>query len=159
MSRITAVARRELEVLFRSPIAWVAGTAFFLWNGLAYQDLVEGYVAISRGALAEGGTPATGVTGAVLEPLFLGLVVTILVFAPFLTMRSIAEERKTGSEEILLSLPLSEGQVVLGKFLAGLGGLAFLLGPTLIFPGGALPGGTPGVGSGGRWLSGSCTRR
>jgi len=59
---------------------------------------------------------------------------SLLLLAPAITMRLFAEERRTGSLELLITLPVTEAEVVLGKFLAALTVVLFAIGLTLTYP-------------------------
>jgi ABC-2 type transport system permease protein len=59
--------------------------------------------------------------------------IVLLFLAPILTMRAIAEERRSGTIEVLLTSPITEGQVVVGKFLGALASYAFLWVPTVVY--------------------------
>ena len=113
MPTAIAVARREMRTFFNSPIAYIVLCGFLLLAGwLFFSTLFLGGQASLRG--------------------FFGLApVLFVVFAPALTMRLIAEERKTGTVELLLTLPVRDVEVVLGKFLAALGMVAAALVCTL----------------------------
>src|SRR5688500_11565610 len=108
-----AVARREFKSFFNSPIAYIVLGVFLLVGGwLFFSTLFLGGQASLRG--------------------FFGVApVLFVVFAPAVTMRSIAEERKSGTLELLLTMPLRDWEVVAGKFIASLAmvgvGLLFTL--------------------------------
>ncbi|MBI4213063.1 MAG: ABC transporter permease [Chloroflexi bacterium] len=113
---IIAITERELRSYFVSPVAWVV-TAFFvaIWGILFFAIVTSG-------------------REAVLRPLLSNFSITFLFVGPFLTMRLIAEEAKTGTLELLLTQPIREVELVVGKYLASLGFLAFMLAVTLYFP-------------------------
>lgn len=97
---ILAIMQRELASLFFSPIAYVVAFVFLVFTGLSFvnETLVAG-------------------TEANLRPLF-DRMAALLVFAlPVLTMRSVADEFATGAIESLMTAPVTDGAVVLGKFL------------------------------------------
>ncbi|WNG19416.1 ABC transporter permease subunit [Cystobacter fuscus] len=116
MGTTLAVARREFRSFFNSPVAYIVLGGFLLTAGwLYFSTLFVAGQASLRG--------------------FFGVApVLFVVFAPAVTMRLIAEERKSGTLELLLTLPLNDWQVVTGKFLAALGmvGVGLLL--TLPYP-------------------------
>lgn len=113
---ILAVAEREIRSYFTSPVAWVVTAVFIgLWGFLFW-----GIVAQSREAN--------------LRPLLSNFSVTFLFIGPFLTMRLIAEEARTGTLELLLTQPLREAELVIGKYLGSVVFLLFLLTMTLYFP-------------------------
>lgn len=103
MSTTCSIARRDFQAYFNSPAAYVVLGVFLLVLGyLFFSTLFLGGFASMRG--------------------FFGVApVLFVVFGPAITMRLISEERKSGTIEQLLTLPVSNLQVVLGKFLAALG--------------------------------------
>ncbi|QDU85374.1 ABC-2 family transporter protein [Planctomycetes bacterium Pla163] len=111
VAKVSAVARRELGAAIDAPSAWVAAGAFaialqglFFFAGYPIGDL-------RFPGLWEGRVASLQVLFAWLPPLF-------AVLAPAFTMGSWAEERRAGTEELLLTWPIASWQVVLGKFLA-----------------------------------------
>ncbi len=101
MSAVFAIMRRELRSYFVTPLAYVFLVIFLLLaNGLTFYvgDFYE------RG-LAD------------LQPFFEFHPWLYLIFAPALTMRLWAEERKSGTLELLFTLPVTLTQAMLGKFL------------------------------------------
>lgn len=121
-ARIHAVLRRELGAAIDAPSAWVAAGAF----ALALQTLFffAGYPIgdLRFPGLWEGRVASLAVLFAWLPPLY-------AVLAPAFTMGAWAEERRGGTEELLLTWPIATWQVVLGKFLAA---WALLMGTTLV---------------------------
>jgi ABC-2 type transport system permease protein len=111
-----AIAQRELKTYFVSPVAYVV-TAFFL--------LIAGYL---FAAILLQSNEAT------LRYLQSNLSVIWLFVTPFLTMRLLAEEQRTGTIELLLTNPVREFEVVLGKYLGALMFLLFMLTFTLYYP-------------------------
>lgn len=110
------IARRELGSYFTSPIAY-AVTAVFL--------LVAGYF---FGLILYYSREAT------LRYLFYNLTTLLLLTGPALTMRLLAEERKSGTIELLLTAPVRDGEVIVGKFLAALLLWTLMLALTLVYP-------------------------
>jgi gliding-associated putative ABC transporter substrate-binding component GldG len=118
MNNVVAIARRELRTYFNSPIAYIvlgvflvtAGWLFFFYSGLFI------------------------VGRATLRPFFSVAPLLFMLLAPAITMRLVAEERKTGTLESLLTLPVREWEVVVGKLTAALGMVAVGLLFTIPFP-------------------------
>lgn len=113
MNGVLAVAKREFKTFFASPIAYIVLGGFLLVSGWLYFStlLLAGQASLRS---------------------FFGIApVLFVVLVPAITMRSVAEERKSGTLELLLTMPLEDWQIVLGKFLAALGmvgvGLAWTL--------------------------------
>lgn len=126
------IAGRELRSLFLSPLAWaiLAVTQFIL--GYVFLVQIETF-AIYQPQLA-GLDSAPGVTDIVAAPLFSSSAVILLLVAPLLTQRAIAEERRAGTLTLLLSSPVSPSAIVLGKFLGLMGFFLTLIGLTALMP-------------------------
>lgn len=116
MTRIGLIAYRELKSYFSSWMAYIVGAGFLAISGFIF------YVILLGGREAE------------MRWSFHNMAVTLLFVAPLLTMRLLAEERRSGTMELLLTSPVTDLQVVAGKFLAAVGLLAVLLGVTAHFP-------------------------
>lgn len=118
------IARREWLSLFVSPLAWtLLGVVVFIVAWMFLSQL-EAYLQIAHRFNAVQDAP--GVTELVVTPVLGSLAVISLMIVPLLCMRSFAEERRSGSLNLLLAAPVSSVQIVLGKFL-GLAGLLFIL--------------------------------
>ena len=107
------IAKREVFAYFVSPIAYVVTVVWLIWCGLQYYLLAGLYA----------GAPSLSASSNPLSAFFGGSVlffIPLLVFAPVLSMRLLAEERHTGTLETLLTAPITTAHVVLGKYLAGL---------------------------------------
>lgn len=102
MEGTLAIARREFRTFFASPIAYIVLGGFLLLAGwLYFSTLFLAGQASLRG--------------------FFGVVpVLFVVLVPSITMRALAEERKSGTLELLLTFPMEDWQIVAGKFLASL---------------------------------------
>ena len=122
MRNILAVCSKELYTYFVSPIAYFVCFVFIAILGFLFSIVL---ITASRQGL-------TG--GAVMETLFGQMAIILLFFTPVLTMKLFAEERKSGTIELLLTSPITDGQVVLGKFLASATLMLTMLGLTLLFP-------------------------
>lgn len=114
MNAAFIIARREIFSFFVSPIAYVVITAWLLWSGAVFWMLMS-FVAGQGVAQAASQTPITLIFGG--TTLF---YIPLLVFVPIVTMRLVAEERRTGTIELLLTAPVRDVEVVLGKYLAAL---------------------------------------
>ena len=122
MKNILAVCTKELYTYFVSPIAYFVCFVFIAILGFLFSIVL---ITASRQGL-------TG--GAVMETLFGQMAIILLFFTPVLTMKLFAEERKSGTIELLLTSPITDGQVVLGKFFASILLMLIMLGLTLLFP-------------------------
>lgn len=124
MNAIWTIAKREIFSFFVSPIAYVVLTVWLLFFGVVFYVLALVF-AQQPGAQTNLLTAFFGGTTLFYLPL--------LVFAPVITMRLLAEERSSGTIEALLTAPVSEVSVVLGKYLAALAFWMVLWLPTLSY--------------------------
>jgi ABC-2 type transport system permease protein len=124
MRKLLALVNRELLAYFSSPLAYVVLTAFLFVNGYVFYLIVA--------FLNDPRTQAM----APLKLIFGGTIffwLYLLFVVPVITMRLLAEERRSGTLEVLLTSPVSEGQVVIGKFLAAFVFYVFLWVPTVAY--------------------------
>jgi gliding motility-associated transport system permease protein len=126
MNGIRATLARELRAYFLSPLAYIVAALLLVVNGLTFGVIVSFL-----------NDPRAGV-GAPLE-FFFGQTIyfwlVLLFITPVVTMRLISEERRSGTIETLMTAPITEGQVVIGKFLAAWLFYVFLWLPTLSYAG------------------------
>jgi ABC-2 type transport system permease protein len=120
MDKIWTIARRELKSYFDSPVAYIVLVAFLL---------VAGWMLFSTLFLSERADMRI-----FFNPSFFSPTALLVIIAPAISMRLMAEERKTGTLELLTSMPISDTQVVAGKFLAALLLMASGLALTLMYP-------------------------
>lgn len=136
MKGLIAVYRREVGSYFVSPIAYIVVGLFLLVCGWFFYSILTYFIAqsvTSQMRSQMGAPPAMDVPGLVIQNFF-GIVSTIILFLlPMLTMGIYSEERKRGTMELLMTSPLTEFQIVFGKFLASLTLLLVMLAPTLIY--------------------------
>ena len=123
-----AIAQRELKSFFVSTIAWIVMAAFLLISGFLFSAIL------------------LSTNEASLRYLISNLSVILLFIAPFLTMRLLAEENRMGTVELLLTNPVRDAEVVLGKFLGVMGFVLVMLLFTLYFPALLFVFGTPDPG-------------
>lgn len=114
MNTTLAIARREFKGYFNSPVAYFVITVFLVMVGVLF---FIPFFAQDRVSMRD----------------FFGLVPFLLIFfAPAITMRLIAEERRSGTLEMLITMPVRDADVIVGKFVAALGLLFVAL--LLTFP-------------------------
>jgi ABC-2 type transport system permease protein len=123
VNKFLAIVGREWRAYFFSPLAYVILAAFLLMNGLIFSAIIA--------FLNAPGAPK----GQALPFLFTNTYFWIfnLFVVPIITMRLFAEERKTGTFETLVTSPVSDTTVVLGKFTGALGFFLTLWAPTLVY--------------------------
>jgi ABC-2 type transport system permease protein len=131
----TAVLRKELEVYFATPIFYITGFFFLVLGGYFFYSNSVYYSIISFQAAQNIQMAAyLNPLQMVFRPLFATLGVVLLLLVPLLTMRLLAEEKKTGTAELLFTYPLTDWSIILGKFLAALLVYVIFLAFTLVYP-------------------------
>lgn len=133
--RAWAVFKKEIRLYFGSPIAYAVFTIFAVVAGWFFYSVFGWYVLVSmQAAMNPMMARDLSVTEGVLRPLFQNISVIMLLMMPILTMRLFAEEKKSGTIELLLTFPVRDGEVLVGKYLAALGIFAGMLSLTLAYP-------------------------
>src|SRR5690242_1862039 len=130
MRQIFAVFKRELGLYFRSPIAYAVAFALLLFIGVLFSGNLAQAVQYNSSQLQQGGQGARA-SDLNLAPSLLTFLMFLI--APLLTMRLLAEESREGTIEVLMTLPMTEGQFIIGKFLAVWGYYTILLLLTTIY--------------------------
>lgn len=120
MRKILAIAQRELRGYFDSPVAYIVLVTFLLVAGWMYFNAL---FLMGRADMRPFFAPS------IFSPSML-----LVILVPAITMRTIAEERKTGTIELLTTMPIRDGEIVIGKFLAAMGLVATALLLTLAYP-------------------------
>jgi ABC-2 type transport system permease protein len=130
------VFKKEMRLYFGSTVAYVVFTFFLLISGWFFSQIFLYYSDVSmRSFMQPGFGQNLNITENVMRPLFTNMSVVLLFFIPMLTMRLFAEEKKSGTIELLLTYPVRDGEVLAGKFLAAQALYALLLALTLVYPG------------------------
>ncbi|MDF1551462.1 MAG: ABC transporter permease subunit [Deferrisomatales bacterium] len=135
MTVTLTIAAKELRSYLLSPVAWVVATVFLGVTGLLFYNLVNWYSLQSFQMMQlPGAGSELNVNRLVFEPVFHNVAVTLLLLVPIVTMRLLAEERRSGTLQLLFTSPVRLGEVVLGKYLAVVLLLAGILLLTLYMP-------------------------
>ena len=113
MKKAWIIGKREFSSYFDSPIAYVTLTTFLLLVGL---DFFFGFL----GSVSGGGEDFFEANEATMRNLFDGVPILLAIFMPAVSMRMISEEKKTGTMELLTTLPVRDRDIVFGKFVGGL---------------------------------------
>ncbi|MBI4492429.1 MAG: ABC transporter permease subunit [Chloroflexi bacterium] len=116
MTNTLAIAQRELKTYFVSPIAYVVATLFLVMAGYLFSAILY------------------STQEATLRYLLGNVSVIFLFITPALSMRLLAEEQRSGTIELLLTNPVRDVELVLGKYLASVLMLLATLAPTLYYP-------------------------
>ena len=114
MSGLLAIYRKELATYFRSPIAYYVVAVFLLGTGYFFL-----YNVVLTGETTMAGT-------------FQNMGLLLLTLAPLISMRLLSAEYSAGTAELLLTLPLSPWQIVLGKYLGAVTILVIIAAGTLV---------------------------
>ncbi|MCU0587494.1 MAG: ABC transporter permease subunit [Syntrophobacteraceae bacterium] len=132
MKGFAAVYRKELYSLFASPIFYVVAvvflviTGYFLYSLVAYYNILSFQASQNPMALKQ-----LNMSDMVVRPFFGDVSIVLLLISPLLTMRLYAEERKTGTIELLFTYPISDRSTLLAKFAAVLTAYLMILAGTL----------------------------
>ncbi len=137
MRNVLAIIERELRAYFISPVAYVVLTIFAFLSGLFFQTILSQIMqyammqAMQGAQFGRGPTPID-VPGIVSRQFLQTMSVILLFMIPMITMALFSEEKKRGTIELLLTTPITDLQVVLGKFLAAVSFFLILLLTTFI---------------------------
>ena len=132
LRNVAAIVGKEWRHYFGSPIAWVA---LFVWTILfgiffyfAFTFFLEQSMRVAQqGMEMGGGGMKLSLNEYLIRPLFHNMAVVALFIAPMLTMRLFAEEKRQGTIELLATSPVTDLQIVIGKFLAAAGLYALMI--------------------------------
>ena len=133
MNNVLAIARKELKGYFASPIAYIVIGFSAILYGWFFINLLYYFDRMSMQAGAGfGGPQSVNVNEQLISPLFMNFSVILLFTLPLITMRTYSEEKRSGTIELLLTSPLTDFQIVMGKFLGALVLYAAMLAVTLL---------------------------
>jgi ABC-2 type transport system permease protein len=122
-SSIKVVWGKELKSYINSPIAYIIASLFIALSGLSFALSITGRF------------PEASLRGFLFGPIGpMGAFFLVILIAPALTMRLFSEEQKLGTLELLLTAPIRDIEIVLGKFFAALTLLTSMFALTLYFP-------------------------
>jgi ABC-2 type transport system permease protein len=114
------ICRKEMRSYFASPVAYLLLTMFafifgwFFWNILGY------FVQMGTASMMRGQAMPMNINEEVIRPLLANVGVIGLFFIPLITMRLFAEEKRTGTIELLITSPITDMEIILGKWLAAM---------------------------------------
>jgi ABC-2 type transport system permease protein len=132
MNNIWIICRKELRSYFVSPVAYILLVmfavifGFFFWNSLGY------FVNMAMEAQMEGEQFPMNLNEQVIRPLLSNINVVGLFFIPMITMRLFAEEKRSGTIELLATSPIQDYEIIIGKWLAALLMFSFMLLSTVL---------------------------
>lgn len=118
MRNVWTIARRELYSYFVSPVAWVLLTIFAFLSGLFSYIISASFVRFSLEGQMSGQGGPMNLNEQVIAPLFSNIAVVGLFLIPLISMRLFAEEKRQGTIELLVTSPVHDVEIVLGKWLS-----------------------------------------
>jgi ABC-2 type transport system permease protein len=121
---IGVIAAHELRILFRSPLAWILAGSMQLVFAWLFLSTLELYLTVQPKLAVQDGSP--GFTAFLLARFLAPTALTLLLISPLLSMRTLAEEQRSGALLLLRAAPVPLSTIVLGKFL-GIFALQLLL--------------------------------
>lgn len=132
MSNTITIWRKELQSYFRSPIAYGVMAFFALIAGYFFYVAVVYFVRMSVQSSMMGQNQPMSVNDSVILPLLGNISVIGLFLIPMIAMRLFAEEKRSGTIELLVTSPVSDLAIIMGKWLAAVTLYAAMLGLSLI---------------------------
>ena len=134
--RVWPIFKKEMRLYFTSPVAYVVLTIFLVIAGWFFYNIFAFFTLASmQSAMNPAMARDLNVTDSVMRPLVSNISVILLLLMPLVTMRLFSEERRSGTIELLLTYPVRDGAVLVGKYLAALALYALMLALTLLYPG------------------------
>jgi ABC-2 type transport system permease protein len=132
MRNILAIAHKELKAYFSSPIAYIVLGFWALLYGYFFVAILQYFVRQSMQMSQFQGPQAMNVNQQLIRPLVQNVTILVLFLMPMVTMRTYAEEKRSGTIELLLTSPITDWQIILGKFLGAMALYGTMLAVTLI---------------------------
>jgi ABC-2 type transport system permease protein len=130
---IMAIAEKELRSYFASPIGYILIGLFSLLFGWFFYVYLMAFVQQSQQMMQFGGGGGANVNQMMIRGLFQNTAVIILFVMPMITMRTYSEEKRSGTIELLLTSPVTDLQIIVGKFIGALGLYAAMLAVTMLY--------------------------
>ncbi|MCF7804838.1 MAG: ABC transporter permease subunit [Candidatus Marinimicrobia bacterium] len=126
MRKTWEIFKRDLKSYYSSPIAYVVIALFIAVSGVFFYALLTRFLNIQMQAMYQaqqmGRSITVNVNQMMIRPLLANMSIIALFMIPMITMRSFSEDKRSGTIELLLTSPISNTQMILGKF-----GAAFVL--------------------------------
>lgn len=134
MRNILAITQKELKSYFSSPIAYIVIGLWSLMYGYFFVALLNFFVrqSMQMNQFGMQGPQAMNVNQQLVRPLLQNVLILILFLMPMVTMRSYSEEKRSGTIELLLTSPITDFEIVLGKFFGAMALYGTMLAVTLI---------------------------
>ena len=135
MRNVLAIANKEFRSYFASPIAYILIGLFALLFGWFFYVFLMAFVQQSEQMMQFGGGGGANVNQMMIRGLFQNTAVIILFVMPMITMRTYSEEKRSGTIELLLTSPITDLEIIVGKFLGALALYGAMLFVTMIYIG------------------------
>ena len=133
MRNALAIANKEFRSYFASPIAYILIGLFALLFGYFFYLFLMMFVRQSEQMMQFGGGGGANVNQMMIRGLFQNTAVIILFVMPMITMRTYSEEKRSGTIELLLTSPLTDLEIIVGKFLGALALYGAMLIVTMLY--------------------------
>lgn len=127
MRNVLVICRKELGSYFASPIAYILLTLFGVIFGYFFWVVLGSFINYSMEAQMSGSYYPMNLNEQIIRPLLSNVAVIGLFFIPMITMRLFAEEKRSGTIELLATSPIRDIEIVIGKWLASVALYACLL--------------------------------
>jgi ABC-2 type transport system permease protein len=137
MRNTLTIAGKELQSYFVQPVAYVVLTVFLLLGGWFFFALLRQFAEMMQLVAMmgqQGQAEQINLNTRVIDPLLHDLSIVLILVVPALTMRLFAEEKRTGTYELLLTAPVRTGEIVAGKFIAAAVFALIMIALAWIFP-------------------------
>jgi len=132
MRNIWTICRRELYAYFVSPVAWVLMAIFAILGGILTYEYGSLYLVQNMRMQAQGEQAGLNLNEVVIAPLLSQMAIVSVFLIPMISMRLFAEEKRQGTIELLVTSPITDVEIVAGKWLSAVILLLTLLGILLI---------------------------
>lgn len=132
MRNVLAIAQKELKSYFASPIAYVVIGLFALLYGYFFAVMLNYFIRAGLNANPMMGPQALNINQDMLRPVLQNVTILLLFVLPAITMRTYSEERRSGTIELLLTSPITDLEIILGKFFGALGLYGVMIATTLV---------------------------
>jgi ABC-2 type transport system permease protein len=121
MRNVLAIAHKELKSYFSSPIAYIVLGFWALLYGYFFVAILQFFVrqSMQMGQFSQG-PQAMNINQQLIRPLVQNVTILVLFLMPMVTMRTYSEEKRSGTIELLLTSPVTDWQIILGKFLGAM---------------------------------------
>ena len=134
MGNVIAIAQKELKSYFASPIAYIVLGLWALLYGYFFTTILFFFMrqSMQMNQFGMQGPQSMNVNQQLIRPLLQNVTIMILFLMPMITMRTYSEEKRSGTIELLLTSPVTDFQIIMGKFIGVLTLYAIMLAVTAI---------------------------